>query len=62
MGEDAMAVELAALDEGEGAGAAERSGAVGLAAPDVFKLDMVPISLQCGPDSSHGPKVSELGL
>jgi hypothetical protein len=41
MGEDAMAVELAALDEGEGARAAERSGGVGRAAPDGFKLDMV---------------------
>jgi hypothetical protein len=40
MGEDAMAVELAALDEGEGARATERSGSVGRAAPDRFELDV----------------------
>jgi hypothetical protein len=50
MGEDAMAVELAALDEGEGAGAAERSGAVGLAAPDVFSwIWCMPVRKSSGP-------------
>ena len=39
-GEEAGAVEVSALDEGECAGAAKVSGCVGAAAPDGFELDV----------------------